>query len=570
MVTSTPVHRALFAVDIEHSADLRRHNNATIELRRVLYDRLGEAFQASGIDWASCTHHNTGDGLVVAVPPQFPKRLLLHPVLDTLAMSLRRHNRKAPEAEQIRVRVAVHDADVRVDAHGVSGRPMIRLARLLEAQPLRDALATAPQTVTVVAILSDRMHEDVVCQGYPDIDPEHFTRVDAQVKETHLTGWLYIPNYFPPTDLPATVPASALGRLRGGVAARMRRWRRAGTAIGRRALEAVRRHPRRNLAIGVIVLAASAAAIRPYFDAARERTPSTPSTTGQLSGDILIDGSTRVLPLTEQARILFSANQPGVRVTALGPAGTNGGFEKFCNGETDISDAAWPIKDKEKAACEAKGISYGELHVANDYLTVVVNKDVDFTDCLTVDQLKMIWGPDSMVNNWNQIDPSFPSKPLRLFGPGPGTGTFEYFTTKVNGEESAIRRYYSTSAEPDIAQGVSGFPGAMGYFAYAHFEDNQNRLKALQIDGGGGCVTPSAKAAQDGSYTPLARPLFLYTSVPALLSKPQVAAFVEYCVANVETITKTIAKEERLVPLTADQKSELKADFERLKSGGAS
>jgi len=289
------------------------------------------------------------------------------------------------------------------------------------------------------------------------------------------------------------------------------------------------------------------------------------TTAEKLSGAVRIDGSSTVFPLSEAAAELFKEVQPDVRVT-VGQSGTGGGFEKFCNGETDISDASRSIKDEEKAACEAKGIAYEEFHVANDALTVVVNKDVDFTDCLTVDQLKKIWGPDSKVANWNQVDPSFPSKPLKLFGPGTDSGTFDYFTAEINGEEGASRTDYSPSEDDNvIVQGVSGTPGGLGYFGFSYFEENADKLKALQIDGGGGCVAPSSDAAQNGTYKPLARPLFVYPAASALSSQPQVLAFVEYYVANAEKI----AEEALFIPLNDTQKSELQADLEKLKSGAA-
>jgi phosphate transport system substrate-binding protein len=288
-------------------------------------------------------------------------------------------------------------------------------------------------------------------------------------------------------------------------------------------------------------------------------------TTEKLSGAIRVDGSSTVFPMTEAAAELFKKDQPDVKVT-VGQSGTGGGFEKFCNGETDISDASRAIEDDEKAACQAKGITYEEFHIANDALTVVVNKDVDFTDCLTVDQLKKIWEPKSKVANWSQVDPSFPNKPLKLFGPGTDSGTFDYFTEQITGEEGASRTDYSPSEDDNVTvQGVTGTPGGLGYFGFSYFEENQDNLKAMQVDGGGGCVAPSSQTAQDGTYKPLARPLFIYPSAAALSSKPQVLAFVEYYVANAEKI----AEEALFVPLNETQKSELQADLDKLKSGGA-
>jgi phosphate transport system substrate-binding protein len=293
-------------------------------------------------------------------------------------------------------------------------------------------------------------------------------------------------------------------------------------------------------------------------------TGDTGTSTEKFSGAVRVDGSSTVFPLTEAAAEEFNKEQPDVQMT-VGQSGTGGGFEKFCNGETDISDASRPIKDEEKAACEAKGITFEEFAVANDALTVAVNKDVDFTNCLTVEQLKTIWAPGSKVNNWKQVDPSFPSKPLKLFGPGTDSGTFDYFTDEINGKEGASRTDYSPSEDDNvIVQGVTGTPGGLGYFGYTYYEENQDKLKALQIDGGGGCVAPSTETVQDGTYKPLSRPLFIYPSATALTNKPQVLGFVEYYVKNAEKV----AEDALFIPLNATQKAELEADLERLKGGG--
>ncbi len=200
--------------------------------------------------------------------------------------------------------------------------------------------------------------------------------------------------------------------------------------------------------------------------------------------------------------------------------------------------------------------------VANDALTVVVNKDNDFVDCLTVAQLKKIWEPGSKVNNWNQVDPKFPNESLKLFGAGTDSGTFDYFTAEINGEEAASRTDYQATEDDNVTvQGVSGSKGGLGYFGFSYFEENENKLKALQIDGGDGCVAPSAEAVQDGSYKPLGRPLFIYPSAKAL-QRPEALGFVEYYVAN----HKQIAEESKFIPLNATQESELKAALEKLKS----
>ena len=242
----------------------------------------------------------------------------------------------------------------------------------------------------------------------------------------------------------------------------------------------------------------------------------------------------------------------------VGVSGTGGGFERFCRGETDLSNASRPIKDEEVAACEAKGVEYVEFQVANDALTVVVNKDNDWATCLTTEQLAKIWGPGSKVSNWNQVDASFPDQKLSLFGPGTDSGTFDYFTGEINGEEGASRSDYNASEDDNTTvTGVAGEKGGLGYFGFSYFEENQDTLKALEIDGGDGCVAPSVAAAQDGTYKPLSRPLFIYVKKDAL-SRPEVAAFLQYILDN-ET---AIAEASQFVPLTDEQLTKAKSDLE--------
>jgi phosphate transport system substrate-binding protein len=285
----------------------------------------------------------------------------------------------------------------------------------------------------------------------------------------------------------------------------------------------------------------------------------------ELSGSVKIDGSSTVAPLTTAAAEFFAEEQAKVRVT-VGTSGTGGGFEKFCNGETDISNASRPIKDEETAACQKKSITFAELTVANDALTVVVNKDNNWAECLTTAQLKKMWEPNSKVTTWNQVDPKFPNEPLKLFGPGTDSGTFDYFTDEINGEEGASRTDYQPSEDDNvIVTGVSGSKGGLGYFGYTYFEENQDKLKAVQINSGSGCVAPSVDTVQDGTYKPLARPLFVYPSVAAM-KRPEVAAFVDYYVDN----DGQIAEDAKFVPLNEEQKTKLKTDFESLKAKAGS
>ncbi|MGH8866775.1 MAG: phosphate ABC transporter substrate-binding protein PstS family protein [Actinomycetes bacterium] len=280
-----------------------------------------------------------------------------------------------------------------------------------------------------------------------------------------------------------------------------------------------------------------------------------------LSGSISIDGSSTVAPLSTAAAELFQSENPNVRVT-VGTSGTGGGFEKFCAGETDISDASRPIEPDEAKVCQEKGIDYSQLQIANDALTVVVNKENDFADCLTTEQLNKIWEPGSKVKSWKDVDPSFPDEPIELFGPGTDSGTFDYFTEEINGEEGASRTDYSPSEDDNvIVQGVSGSTGGMGYFGYTYYEQNTDKLKAVEIDGGDGCVAPGKKVAQTGEYKPLSRPLYIYPKTESM-KKPHVKGFVEYYVDN----AADIAEKAQYIPLNSEQESELKSNLEKLTS----
>ena len=312
------------------------------------------------------------------------------------------------------------------------------------------------------------------------------------------------------------------------------------------------------LLLGLIALLAACGGGRDGDDEAGGDTTTEASGGGSdLSGRIQADGSSTVGPFTTAAAERFQNENPGVQVT-VGVSGTGGGFERFCRGETELSNASRPIKDEEATLCEDAGIEYTELQVANDALTVVVNKENDWVTCLTTEQLKKIWGPGSKVSNWNQVDASFPDEELTLFGPGTDSGTFDYFTDEINGEEGASRSDYSASEDDNtIVTGVSGEPGGLGYFGFSYFEENQDTLKAVQIDGGDGCVEPSVENAQNGTYKPLSRPLFIYVKNEAL-QKPEVEAFVRYMIEN----ATEIAEASQYVPLTDEQVEKANSDLE--------
>lgn len=284
------------------------------------------------------------------------------------------------------------------------------------------------------------------------------------------------------------------------------------------------------------------------------------------AGPVRIDGSSTVAPLSSAASELFRQQNPGANVT-VATSGTGGGFQQFCSGNTDISDASRPITAEEKQRCASKGIQFTELRVANDALTVVVNQQNNWANCLTVEQLRTMWAPQSegKVTNWNQVDPSFPNRPLKLFGPGTDSGTFDYFTEAVNGEEGASRSDYAASEDDNIlVQGVQGDPGATAYFGYTYYEENQDKLKAVKIDNGQGCVAPSPQTVKDGSYTPLSRPLFIYVNNAAYRDKPQVKAFVDFYTQNIDRI----AKAAQFVQLNQQQKAQLQQSVAKMGGKG--
>ena len=276
-------------------------------------------------------------------------------------------------------------------------------------------------------------------------------------------------------------------------------------------------------------------------------------TTEDLSGRIQADGSSTVAPLTEAAAELFAEEQSDVQVT-VGTSGTGGGFERFCNGETDISDASRPIKDDEEAPiCERNGVEYTELQVAVDALTVVVNAENDWIDCITTSQLNAIWKPGSKIDNWSEVPGGdYPDVPLKLAGPGTDSGTFDYFTDEINGEEGASRSDYTASEDDNvIVRAAQGDKGALGYFGFSYYEQNQDTLKALAVDSGNGCVDPSAEAAQAGEYTPLARPLFIYVKNESL-QRPEVREFVRFYLDN----ATDVADSAQFIALTDEQLQE--------------
>ncbi len=269
---------------------------------------------------------------------------------------------------------------------------------------------------------------------------------------------------------------------------------------------------------------------------------------GDLSGSIKIDGSSTVAPFAQAAAEEFQGQNPNVKIT-VGTSGTGGGFEKFCAGETDISDASRPIKDDEEAPlCKKAGVAYDEVQVANDGIAVITNKDLA-VDCLTTDQLKQIWNKGSKVSSPKQVDAKLPDTELELFGPGTDSGTFDFFTDQINGEEGVSRDDYQPSEDDNVlVQGIEGSPGGLGYFGFSYYEQNQDKLNLVGIDAGDGCVKPSKEGIQSGEYKPLSRPLFMYPSEKSL-KRPEVKAFLDYVLENYEAISEASA----IVPMTQEQ-----------------
>jgi len=246
-----------------------------------------------------------------------------------------------------------------------------------------------------------------------------------------------------------------------------------------------------------------------------------------LSGTVSVDGSSTVYPITEAVAEEFLSVEPRVRVT-VGVSGTGGGFKKFAAGEIDINDASRPIEDSEAAEAQSHGIEYLEIPVAYDGLSVIVNPENTWVDHLTVAELQQIWQPGSTVDSWDDIRPEWPAEPIRLYGPGTDSGTFDYFTEAVNGEAGVSRPDYTASEDDNVlVQGITGDLYSLGFFGYAYYLANQTRLKLVPVDGGNGPLLPNEQTIQDGTYSPLSRPVFIYLNKTGA-AKPEVRRFVEF------------------------------------------
>ena len=280
-----------------------------------------------------------------------------------------------------------------------------------------------------------------------------------------------------------------------------------------------------------------------------------------LSGSISIDGSSTVQPFAEAAAELFNEENSDVNIT-VGAAGTSGGFEKFCAGETDISDASRSIEPEEVKLCKDGGVEYTEIQVANDGISVVTNPALEIS-CLSTDQLKQLWIDDKVTSYGELGDDAdsgeaLPDAEVSLYGPGTDSGTFDYFTDVINGEEGVSRKEYQASEDDNVlVQGVSGDQNGLGYFGFSYYEQNQDALNLVSVDDGSGCVAPSTETIQDGSYTPLSRPLFMYPSAEAI-SRPEVAGFIQYVVDNYDSIAEAAL----IVPMDDSQASKAQSAFQ--------
>lgn len=258
-----------------------------------------------------------------------------------------------------------------------------------------------------------------------------------------------------------------------------------------------------------------------------------------LSGEIVIDGSSTVYPITIAAAEDFRIDNPNVQIS-VGISGTGGGFKKFASGETVISDASRPIKHGEREEAMANGIEYLELPVAYDGLSVMINPRNDFVECLTTEELNRIWEPASSVQTWRDVRAIWPDENIRLYGPDSESGTFDYFTEEINGDTGLIRQDFVPAVDDNVlVQGIAGDRYSLGYFGYAYYAANQDKLKLVQVDSGSGCVTPSAATINGGSYSPLSRPLYIYVSVPAL-QRPEVKSFVDYYLENAAELAASV------------------------------
>ncbi len=277
-----------------------------------------------------------------------------------------------------------------------------------------------------------------------------------------------------------------------------------------------------------------------------------PEGSDSLSGSVRVDGSSTVFPINEAVAEEFMIRNPYVRVT-VGVSGTGGGFSKFLRGETDINAASRPIDPHERDLAEQNGVEYIELPISFDGLAIVVHPSNEHLNCISTEELAAIWQPDSQVDRWSQVRDGFPDQPLRLYGPGTDSGTYDYFTAAIMGEQGASRSDFTASEDDNVlVQGIQGDRYAMGFFGLAYYENNANSLKLVAVDdrqddNGEGCISPSFETIQAGAYQPLARPEFIYVNVDRA-DIEQVEAFVEFYLAHANELVREVG----YVPLSEE------------------
>jgi phosphate transport system substrate-binding protein len=289
------------------------------------------------------------------------------------------------------------------------------------------------------------------------------------------------------------------------------------------------------------------------------------SVQSQSPATVKIDGSSTVYPITEAIAEDFQKLKKGAIRVTVGISGTGGGFKKFCAGETDISNASRPISDSERETCKKAGISYIELPIAFDALTVVVNKSNTWATSMTVAELKKMWEPEAKgkITKWNQIRSGWPDAPLKLYGPGADSGTFDYFTEAINGKSKASRSDYTPSEDDNVlVQGVSRDKNSLGYFGYTYYEANKSKIKAVAINSGKGAVMPSRQTVENGTYQPLARPIFIYVNAKSA-QRPDVKQFVEYYLTNGAKAAQAV----KYVPLPAKAYQMAMGHFKNRRTG---
>jgi phosphate transport system substrate-binding protein len=280
-----------------------------------------------------------------------------------------------------------------------------------------------------------------------------------------------------------------------------------------------------------------------------------------LQGEVKVDGSSTVYPITEAVAEEFRIDHPDVKVT-VGVSGTGGGFQKFSRGETDINNASRPIKEQEASDARSNNINYVELKVAYDGLVVVVNKENTWVNDISVEELKKIWEPGAQekITRWNQVNPEWPNEELHLYGPGVASGTYDYFTEAIVGKSGSSRGDYTASEDDNVlVQGISGDKNGLGFFGLAYYEENKEKLKLVGVEGPNGVVIPSAETVKSGQYQPLSRPVFIYASDVAL-QRPEVLAFVRFYLENASILVPDVG----YIPLTDDEYAAEAAKLEKV------